>query len=474
MEMFTYEQDAGKRWLSYVKEAGSEKDSVAYGMLSNNQITQAVPFNGFVCDDREIWKYDITGLLDLERCFAGPLRRTDYIKVFEAISGIYNACSEYMVDPDQVVMDSRYIYIDQASKSFRFVIIPVIGRKPAFSDSVRRLVSGLVPDKSEDCSYYESISRAFNSGDVSASVLEKLLLELKGRNMSGNGVVLPSVGMGVGEEQAFEDSDYSKTPSFSGPGVVIPGRQQKTQVPVPEPKKESGLKGLFGRKNPEAAEAPVDNVPKKQSRVASTAFGGLNIPGVSSGAATPPRKEKPEKSVKPGLFGKKKEKVEKPDKTEKKQGGLFSGLKRSKEDTVPERAVLRPSATSAPVPKPVQPQSFQQPVRPQPFQQPVQPQQTSPRSDGFILRRISTGERFPLNLAANRIGRNREAVDIYITENTHVGRLHAILYIENGSAVIQDNMSSNGTFVNGERINGKMPIQRGDRIKLANEEFELS
>ena len=61
----------------------------------------------------------------------------------------------------------------------------------------------------------------------------------------------------------------------------------------------------------------------------------------------------------------------------------------------------------------------------------------------------------------------------YIIKNSAVSRNHAYLQLTEGGASITDNNSSNGTFVNGERIPALAVIElkNGDIVRLANEEY---
>ena len=72
-----------------------------------------------------------------------------------------------------------------------------------------------------------------------------------------------------------------------------------------------------------------------------------------------------------------------------------------------------------------------------------------------------------------RIGRSRDNVDIYITDNTSIGRVHAVLYWENQHIYIEDQHSTNGTFLNDRKITGREELTSGCRIRLSNEEFEF-
>lgn len=74
-----------------------------------------------------------------------------------------------------------------------------------------------------------------------------------------------------------------------------------------------------------------------------------------------------------------------------------------------------------------------------------------------------------------RIGRMAEQVD-YCLRNPAVGRVHAELGKGPQGYFIMDMNTRNGTYINGTRIdpNTEHPIKSGDRIMLANEEFQFS
>ena len=69
------------------------------------------------------------------------------------------------------------------------------------------------------------------------------------------------------------------------------------------------------------------------------------------------------------------------------------------------------------------------------------------------------------------IGRSR-ACAVQIAETT-VSRQHAIFVVEPGKVRLRDLGSSNGTFVNGERVDGEMPLSDGDRVVVGEAELVL-
>lgn len=74
------------------------------------------------------------------------------------------------------------------------------------------------------------------------------------------------------------------------------------------------------------------------------------------------------------------------------------------------------------------------------------------------------------------MGRNSDITEICIAGNDSIGRVHAILHLQDGKVYIEDNQSKNKTYVNGAQVVPGLPAQllkNGDRIKMSDEDFEL-
>jgi hypothetical protein len=67
------------------------------------------------------------------------------------------------------------------------------------------------------------------------------------------------------------------------------------------------------------------------------------------------------------------------------------------------------------------------------------------------------------------IGRSREC-DVTIEHET-LSRKHATIHVRWDGADVEDNGSRNGTFVNGERVRGRMAIHEGDVVVLGTVRF---
>lgn len=95
----------------------------------------------------------------------------------------------------------------------------------------------------------------------------------------------------------------------------------------------------------------------------------------------------------------------------------------------------------------------------------------------LVLSGVKTPEKFDaiINKDEFVIGKNPDSCDAVISFNSAVSRTHCKIICRNGAYYIVDLGSSNGTFVNSNRIppNQETSIQTGDRIKLANSQFVL-
>jgi pSer/pThr/pTyr-binding forkhead associated (FHA) protein len=81
-----------------------------------------------------------------------------------------------------------------------------------------------------------------------------------------------------------------------------------------------------------------------------------------------------------------------------------------------------------------------------------------------------TGKEFRLGEVTN-IGRDASQCDI-VVDNSTVSRQHARVRLEDGRFVLYDLASSNGTFVNDERVQ-KQPLLDGDKVRFGDVDFSF-
>ena len=92
----------------------------------------------------------------------------------------------------------------------------------------------------------------------------------------------------------------------------------------------------------------------------------------------------------------------------------------------------------------------------------------------YLIRKNSF-DRTDINKPVFRIGKERSYVDYFVADNNAVSRIHADIITKNNSFFVKDENSTNGTYVNGNRLSPKEEVQvfDGDIITFANEEFEF-
>jgi hypothetical protein len=73
------------------------------------------------------------------------------------------------------------------------------------------------------------------------------------------------------------------------------------------------------------------------------------------------------------------------------------------------------------------------------------------------------------------LGKKQELVDVVVGFNKMISRKHCTVFHNNGTYCIADEGSANGTYVNGVRVvqGQKIPIKKGDIIRMADSDFQL-
>jgi FHA domain len=68
----------------------------------------------------------------------------------------------------------------------------------------------------------------------------------------------------------------------------------------------------------------------------------------------------------------------------------------------------------------------------------------------------------------------RAATCQVLVDDTFVSQLHARVYTRDGQLVVEDLGSTNGTYLNRQRVQGPMVMKRGDRVQVGNTVLELT
>ena len=92
------------------------------------------------------------------------------------------------------------------------------------------------------------------------------------------------------------------------------------------------------------------------------------------------------------------------------------------------------------------------------------------RSLVIVEPREHKGERFDLG---DEVTMGRAAGCTVTVDDTYASQLHARLFHREGALHVEDLGSTNGTYVNGRKVDGAIPVKRGDHIKVGATVFEV-
>jgi pSer/pThr/pTyr-binding forkhead associated (FHA) protein len=82
-----------------------------------------------------------------------------------------------------------------------------------------------------------------------------------------------------------------------------------------------------------------------------------------------------------------------------------------------------------------------------------------------------TSQIFPLGEEVT-IGR-APGCSVPLADDTYVSQLHARIYVRDGKPFVEDLGSTNGTFLNRDRLSKTMPLHRGDKLQIGQTVLEI-
>jgi pSer/pThr/pTyr-binding forkhead associated (FHA) protein len=83
----------------------------------------------------------------------------------------------------------------------------------------------------------------------------------------------------------------------------------------------------------------------------------------------------------------------------------------------------------------------------------------------------ATAQVFPLGEEVT-IGR-APGCSVPLADDTYVSQLHARIYVRDGKPFVEDLGSTNGTFLNRDRLSKTMPLHRGDKLQIGQTVLEI-
>lgn len=404
----------GRYYLVHKKGDAEIIDSVTLGMIENNNISGVLPLLTSYKDADIEFRIDITECVELKRFFHGKVSRKKLLKLLTAIEAVSDACQKCMVDESQIILDPNYIYIKD--KKLHCILLPLKSMTDNGHNRLNTFIMGLEFDRAEDCSYVAELNNYFlNNSSFDLGKFKNMVAIIE-----RNG-----------------ESHYKK---------------QHSEVTLIDEDRVLEVKG--SQTGARVTEKIIEDDSKDGGSDAGK--GILSIFSKKS-AKKKDKKEKHDTDKKVDLPWKILIPSQEDDSKENEDEGIASGVTIEKHQVPLDEYHVEDS-------------DFGESIS---YYGSGEDEWGQEDKVTYYLRRMSTGVVYEIANPISKIGRKSSEVDICISGNTHVGKLHALIYIEESGLFILDNDSKNGTFINNssERILEKTRLRSGDRILLGDEEF---
>lgn len=537
MSNFAFENQGTNTYLVYTVSSEDLVDTMSLGMLTNNKIPGLATVIFTQMDTTKYIKYNVSARISVKQFFSGPVNRKRLIGVFNGIVDAMLSAEDYMIDVNTILLDLDYIFADVSTCDTVLVCLPIVNDDLTGTDIgtfFKNIMFSTQFDQTENCDHVAKIINYLNSTPVFSLMDFKELLNSIENIQVAQPTVKPQPTvqqapakempktMPVQQSTVKQTQMVPPTPTQPQPPVQpvqpqmqMPPRQQpQPQMAQAPGEKKMTMFNLLMHYNKENAAL------YKAQKAARKAAGNMPPQGVQqpqTGMAVP-REQAPNQPANFAIPG---------QQAPNPAGMAIPGQPTPPPQPVPRQGMQQPNGQPkvAPVPQPMQmpqqapmapqpmrpapapaqpaPMPQQPPMQPAPqpvYQAPVVPQgqpmnfgettvlsgrnvgettvlgatSTVPQVNPHLIR-SKNGEKILLNKPVFRIGKEKSYVDYFVGDNSAISRSHANVISRDGGYFVVDTNSTNHTYVNGMMIqsNVEMKISNGDKIKLANEEFEF-
>lgn len=481
MSNFTFENQGVNTYLVYELPEGSQVDSLAKGMLTNNNIRGIANTLFTQMNATQYIKFNISSKISVNQLFSGVVNSKRLVNVLLGMVDAMITLEDYMLDYKMLVLDLDHIYVNVATEEVTMIYLPILADGKESMDAGQFfhniIFGGIQFDQNEKSNYVMLlINYLSNPAGFSLLGFRKVLVDIKNSAQKQGNTEAREENTGSKTNNIIVDKPLESPPAATFVPRVIPitvptdvgaddrkelqGKTETTPASVPEEEKKKSLLSIFYH---EKKEKPVKKIPETQSKTAS-APGGFAIPGqkaasVSGNFAVPgqegvitnptadaapvPQEKKLPGNISPAAP------AEHNGKNIVKTPAVYSG-DRDRDLTVyddfndDEGTVVMDDRSD------------------------------TPKISPYLLR-VKTNEKIFINKAVFRMGRNSNFNDYNIQENKHIGHSHCHIMVNDGEYYVVDDNSKNHTYIDDKMIPAgtQMPITHGQILRLSDEEFEF-
>ena len=157
---FYYENEGTNTYLVYEVQPNDELDTMTLGMVSNNTIPGFAPVTFQQVDTTKYIKFNVTAKVSVEQFFSGPVNKRRLMGVFYGVINAISAAEDYMLDPNMLLLDLKYMYSDVSTCETVLICLPIMNHG---NDSLdlgkffKNIIFNTQFDQTEDCGYVARI-----------------------------------------------------------------------------------------------------------------------------------------------------------------------------------------------------------------------------------------------------------------------------------------------------------------------------
>lgn len=529
---FTYENQCSNTYLVYKFQELDEIDSVGIGMITNNKIVGLAQSVFTQIDKDKFVKYNVTSKVQVKQLLSGKVDKKIVLGLFNGIADAFMSTDEYMLNNNNILLDTDFIYTNVSSGETSLIYLPVNNRgksAQSIEEILRLILFSLQFDPAENFEYIVKIINFLNSSkkfmfSEFKDLLNQIQLENNEMTQYGNSTnkfekLEKNIGNSniLGEKHTNNAELNRHVQSLNSSMNVQLNTEKSSSFAVDNLSKNCELADPLPQKPVNGGSLSDQENISLFSLLAHYSKENKELYNYQK-AVKKANKSKNSITNKKDVNSNKLQNVNYAVPGQAPQAMPKSALSQQNQQFMPK------AAPSQQMPK--APQMSAQPMQQTP-QMPVQPMQSQPKpvfsksapvanpsvpqnilqqmpvTGDFgettvlgvgmaagettvlgaaqaqivspYLLRLKNNERIQLSKPVFRIGKERSYVDYFISDNTAVSRSHANILIKGTEFYIVDTNSTNHTYVNGNMLqsNVETKLEHGSKVRLANEEFEF-
>ena len=505
-----------------------ELDEAALEKMKVSQLESAANLQYTVEDGRRLFYAYIPTGAQLSAYIKRHLSKAEVLSIVRSLATGMDI-GKHNIPVSYIIKDMDYIYIDEQSRNLYLFILPIKGQNTDVSevpDFLRNVISNMKFSDDDKDNYVARIITLINSERFSLSDLKVLANEMfidlgeaapavpqgnvkvdklgvmRNRNIPAQPQQIPPQ---MGQVPPMQPQMGQQPPMQPQMGQQPPVQPQMGQQPPVQPQmgQQSPVQPQMGQQPQQPQkrfdpmtgkpieEAPQEVAPGPQKRFDPMTGRPLGAPAQPQQAPAGPTPQlQPIKKKFDPMTGE-------PIKDDIKPQAPVQqpGPQAPVQQPTPQAPIQQPTPQAPVQPGPQAP--VQQPTPQAPVQQPA-PSVPEAKKDDMVsiddimgmeqeseeaktdtlkphFVRQKTGEKIYISKDEFKIGKSKVHSDYSIENNSAISRVHVIVISRDGEYYLKDNESTNGTYVDGDRLEAGREVQLKSNmiIKFGDEDFEF-